>query len=113
MSYRSRIVHAALVAGLTSVAALPTIAADADAALALVEKSKCFDCHQVDRAKDGPAWKEVAKKYRGKPEAPEKLYKHATTRPMVKVNGNMEEHAVLKSKNPSEIRNVIEWILSL
>lgn len=100
----------ALSAGL---ACAPAAALDPDAAQALVEKSQCYNCHGIEKGKDGPAYREVAKKYRGKEEAPDKLYKHATTRPLVKVDGNMEEHATLKSKNPAEIRNVIQWILSL
>ena len=103
---------AALAAAALATAA-PVLAADARAAEALMEKSNCFNCHSVERAKDGPAYREVAKKYRNNPEAPDKLYKHATTRPIVKVDGKEEEHATLKSKNPAEIRNVIEWILSL
>lgn len=106
------LIIAAVLAAATLVA-IPAHAADARAAEALLEKSNCFNCHSVERAKDGPAYREVAKKYRGNPEAPDKLYKHATTRPIVKVDGKEEEHATLKSKNPAEIRNVIEWILSL
>ena len=87
-------------------------AVDVPAAQALLDKSECWNCHAIDKAKSGPAYKEVAKKYKGAPDAVEKLYKHATSRPMVKVDGNMEEHATLKSKNPAEIRNAIQWILS-
>ena len=39
---------------------------DQEAARALAKKSDCFKCHTVDQKKDGPAYREVAKKWRGK-----------------------------------------------
>lgn len=101
-----------LAAALAASAALGAGAADEAAAKALMDKSECWNCHGIDKGKDGPSYREVAKKYRGQADAVDKLYKHATTRPLVKVDGNMEEHATMKSKNPAEIRNAIQWILS-
>ena len=89
-------------------------AADADAAKGLARQNKCFTCHGVDTKKDGPAWKDVATKSRGKPEAEAALIKHLTTGPKVKVpDGHEEEHTIVKSPNPDEIRNLVDWILSL
>jgi cytochrome c len=85
---------------------------DADAAQALMRKSDCFKCHAIDKKKDGTPYKEVAKKYKGKADAEDKLYKHLTTKPMVEMDGKKEEHKVLKGE-PAEIKNVIGWILSL
>lgn len=85
---------------------------DAAAADALMRKSGCFKCHAVGAKKDGPAYKEIAAKYRGKPDAEQKVYAHITTSPKVKVDGQEEEHASLKTKNDAEIRNVVRWILS-
>ncbi len=85
---------------------------DADAAEALMKKSNCFKCHAVDTKKDGPPYKEVAAKYKGKPEAEQKLYTHLTTNPKVKVDGKEEEHASLKTKNDADVKNVVRWILS-
>lgn len=92
----------------------PVFAADvdADAAQAQLKKSDCFKCHALDKKKDGPPYKEVAKKYTGKADAEEKLFKHVTTNPKVKIDGKEEEHRSLKSKDDAEIRNVIRWILS-
>ncbi len=90
------------------------LAADADAAKALARQSNCFKCHGVDKGKDGPAWKEVASKLRGKPDAEDTLIKHITTGPKVKFpDGHEEEHTIVKSKNPDEIKNLVDWILSL
>jgi cytochrome c len=85
---------------------------DADAAQAQLKKSDCFKCHALDKKKDGPAYKEVANKYKGKADAEEKLVKHATTNPKVKIDGKEEEHRSLKTKDDAEIRNVVRWILS-
>jgi cytochrome c len=87
-------------------------AADDAAAEALMKKSKCFTCHSYDKKKDGPAYKEVAAKYKGKPDAEEKLYKHLTTHPTVKYDGKEEKHESLKTTDDKEIRNVISFILS-
>lgn len=91
-----------------------TVAAevDADAAEALVKKNKCSKCHAIDKKKDGPPYKETATKYKGKPDAEQKLYTHLTTSPKVKVDGKEEEHKALNTKNEAEVRNLIRWILS-
>ena len=86
---------------------------DADAARALAKKSDCFKCHTVDEKKDGPAYREVAKKYRGKSDAEQKLYTHVTTSPKVKIDGEEENHQMVKTKNDAEIYNLIRFILSL
>jgi cytochrome c len=39
----------------------------------LAQSSKCFACHAVDKKLVGPAWKEVAAKYRGQKDAEAKL----------------------------------------
>ena len=85
---------------------------DADAAQALAKKSKCTTCHAVDKKKDGPSFKETAAKYKGKPDAVDKLFKHVTTSPTIKVDGKEETHEDVKSKNEAEIRNLIGWILA-
>jgi cytochrome c len=92
--------------------AVPAFAADDAAAEALMKKSNCFKCHSVDKKKDGPAYKEVAAKYKGKPDAEQKLYTHLTTNPKVKVEGKEESHDNLKSKDDKDIKNVIAFILS-
>jgi cytochrome c len=88
-------------------------AVDEEAARALAKKSECFKCHMIDEKKDGPAWRSVAKKYRGKPDAEATLYKHVTTAPMVKIDGEEEHHQIVKSKKDPEIYNLIRFILSL
>ncbi len=86
---------------------------DVDAAKALAKKSGCLKCHSIDKKKDAPSYKEIAAKYKGKADAEDKLYKHATTNPKVKVDGREETHDTPKTKDEKEIRNLIRWILSL
>ena len=90
------------------------MAADVDVSSAegLVKKSGCLNCHSVAQKKDGPSYKSVAEKYKGKADAEATIYKHLTTNPKVKVDGKEEEHDSLKTKNEADIRNVVKWILS-
>jgi cytochrome c len=80
---------------------------------ALMKKSNCFKCHSVTKKKDGPPYKEIAAKYKEKPDPEEKLYTHLTTNPKVKIDGKEEEHTSLKTKNADDVRKVVQWILSL
>ena len=107
----------ALTAGL-SLLALGTAgvaqAADAAAAQMLARQSGCFKCHAVDHKKDAPAYQDVAAKYKGKPEAEAKLTHHITSGERVKFeDGHEEDHKIVKSKDPAEIKNLVDWILSL
>jgi cytochrome c len=110
MSTMRAVVAGCVLFGLTGIAAAADV--DAAAAEALAKKSGCLKCHSITQKKDGPSYKSVAEKYKGKPDAEQKLYTHLTTHPKVKVDGKEEEHDSLKTKNDAEIRNVIRWILS-
>lgn len=88
-------------------------AVDADAAQALAKKNDCFKCHAVDKTKKGPSLKKIAAKYKGKPEGQEKAIKNMTTGPKVKLeDGTEEEHKVIDTKDPKELKNLADWILS-
>src|SRR4051812_46746093 len=95
---------------LLSGAAVIADAADDAAAEALMKKSGCFKCHSVDKKKDAPPYKEVAAKYKGKPDAEAKLFTHLTTNPKVKVDGKEETHDSLKTKNDADVKNVVQWV---
>lgn len=49
------------------------VSAQASADLALAKKSGCLACHSVDKKIVGPAWKDVAAKYKGDASAKETL----------------------------------------
>jgi cytochrome c len=64
-----KILHAALLAaGLA-------LAGPAAADLKLAQKEGCLGCHTVDKKLVGPAWKDVAAKYKGDAGAEAKLLK--------------------------------------
>ncbi len=91
-------------------------AADAEAAQTLAKRSNCFKCHAIDKKKEAIAWKDVAAKLKKEKVADPQafLIKHITTGPKVKLeDGSEEEHPIIKTKNPDEIKNLVDWILSL
>ena len=89
-------------------------AADAAAAQSLAQKSGCFKCHGVDKSKDGPALRDAAAKYRGDSQAQQRLIFHVTSGEKVKFSdGHEEEHKKVKTSDPNETRNLVDWILSL
>jgi cytochrome c len=88
-------------------------AADEAAARALARQSNCFKCHNVDKKKEGPSFKDTAAKYAGKPGAQDRLVKHITSGEKAKFeDGHEEDHTIVKSKDDKEIRNLVDWILS-
>ncbi|MFN3829939.1 MAG: c-type cytochrome [Tepidimonas ignava] len=63
-----RVLTMAVVAGVAALTA-PVHAMDAAAAKALAQKNACMGCHAVDKKLVGPAYKDIAAKYKGmKPE---------------------------------------------
>lgn len=58
-----------IVMGLATLAVSGTAMAD----LALAKKSGCMACHSIDKKIVGPAWKDVAAKYKGDADAKTKL----------------------------------------
>lgn len=109
---RNALMAASAVAVLVSTSAFGF---DEDAAKALAKKNDCFKCHAIDKTKKGPAYKKIATKYKGKEaEGEQKMIKNITTGPKVKLeDGSEEDHKIIDTKDPAEIKNLIQWILSL
>lgn len=86
---------------------IPTAAsaADAEAAQALARQNNCYRCHGVDTAKVGPSWKSVAARLKSTKDPTAFLINHLTT--------GRENHPVVKAKSPDDIKNLVEWLLSL
>jgi cytochrome c len=81
------------------------------AMLELADQSRCLTCHDVDETLRGPAWRDVAKRYRGQPEVEEILVK--------KVHeggggawGN-DYMSANKRAGIDNIRILVRWILTL
>lgn len=88
-------------------------AADVDAAKATMKQNNCLKCHGIEKDKDGPSYKKVADKYKGKADAESKLFTHLTTGPKVKLaDGSEEEHKKIKATE-AETKNLVQYILGL
>ncbi len=97
-----------------SLIASPASALDVLAAQQLARQSRCLECHSVYQKKIGPAWKDVAAKYRGEPGAEQRLYAHVTTGRKAKFDDGHEEfHPIVKTNDPKRITNLVDWILAL
>ena len=92
------------------------LAVDVDAAKALAKQNNCFKCHSIDKEKDGPPYKKIAEKYKGKANAEAKLVEHVTTGAKVKlVDGSEEEHKIVKTSPPKDmeqVKNLVQWVLA-
>jgi cytochrome c len=97
-----------LAAGLLAAVSLP--ANNITEGEALAKKSDCFACHQPTRKVVGPAYVDVAKKYKGQPGAVAALVKK------VKAGGSgvwgnvpMTPHPTLSD---ADVTKMVEWILA-
>ena len=99
-----------------SMTAVAAYAVDADAAKALAKQNNCLKCHAIDKEKDGPAFKKVAEKYKGKADAQAKLVNHLTSGEKAKFpDGHEEEHKIVKTNPPKDmeqVKNMADWVLS-
>lgn len=87
-------------------------AADADGE-AIVKKARCVACHAVDAKRVGPAYKEVAAKYKGDAKAPAMLFdkvRHGGAGNWGQVP--MIPHPADKISD-DDLKAAIHWILSL
>ncbi|HTS54400.1 MAG TPA: c-type cytochrome [Burkholderiales bacterium] len=85
-------------------------AVDAAKAKQLAQKYNCLACHAVDKKLVGPAYEEVAKKYKGDKGAEAKLVAK------VKSGGSGVWGAIPMPPNnvpDPDVQTMVEWILSL
>lgn len=113
-TFKTRLGLALLTAFAAVAVSPPVLAIDAEAAQMLARQNSCFKCHSIDKKKDGPPYREVAAKYRGRADAEAKLYRHVTSGAIVKFqDGSEDNHKIIDTKDVAEIKNLIGWILSL
>jgi cytochrome c len=80
---------------------------------ALAQKANCTAfCHAVDKKKVGPAFKDVAAKYKDDKEAAAKLEKKVRSGGGG-VWGGMPMPATANSVSDGDIKQIVEWVLSL
>jgi cytochrome c len=84
-----------------SVALLSAGAASAQEDLA--KSSGCLTCHAIDSKKMGPAFKDVAAKFKGKADAEATL--------VAQVSGG-KGHPAVKAK-PEDVKTLVKWILAM
>jgi cytochrome c len=90
-----------------------TAAVDAEAAVKVTKSSGCGKCHSVDKPKKGPAYQKIAAKYKGKADGEAKLTEFVSTTPKVKMDdGSEEEHKAINTKDPAQIKNLVQWVLA-
>lgn len=86
--------------------------ADAKAGEALAKKDNCFACHAVDSKLVGPAYKEVAAKYKGDKSAEAKLIEKVK-KGSAGVWGRIPMPPNSPQVKDEDIKTIVQWILSL
>ena len=85
-------------------------AADAEKAKALAQSKNCLACHAIDKKLVGPAYTEIAKKYKGNKDAEAMLIKKV-------INGGGGVWGTIPMPpNPvkeDEAKLLVDWVLSL
>jgi cytochrome c len=76
---------------------------DAKAAQAELKEHGCLTCHAIDKKKVGPAYQDVAAKFKGKTVADA----------VASMKSKPEHGGVLKKTQDDELNMMIEWILTL
>ncbi len=98
--------RAVLALALAAAASLPAYAQEE-----LAKKYNCFACHAIDKKLVGPAYKDVAAKYRNDKGAEAKLFEK------VKKGGSGVWGQVPMPPNSSvpdnDIKSLVKWVLSL
>jgi cytochrome c len=68
-----RVILSAIAATAVAVSAQAAAAMGKDEGLALAQQSGCLACHSIEKKVVGPAWQDVAARYKGNGEARDKL----------------------------------------
>jgi cytochrome c len=90
-----------------------TAQVNVEAAKNLFKDNECRRCHSPDKAKGGPSLKKIAEKYKGKPDAEQKIIRQMTQGPRIKLDdGKEEDHKIIDTNDPKVLKNVAQWILS-
>ncbi|MBP9218306.1 MAG: c-type cytochrome [Sterolibacterium sp.] len=91
------------------------VSAPAMANTALAKKSNCLACHSVDKKLLGPAYKDIAAKYKGDAKAEARLFDRvkkgtgATGGEIWKMGSPMPPNSAVKDE---DIKTLVKWILA-
>jgi len=96
---------------IAAAAALALTAGVASADQALAQKYACMSCHQVDKKVVGPAFKDVAKKYKGDAGAAARLQE------VIHKGGKGNWGNIPMPPHPqvsdADAKKLVDWVLSL
>lgn len=101
-----------LLSGAALLAASANVLADAKASEALAKQNGCFTCHTVDKKLIGPAYKDVAAKYKGDKSAEAKLIEKVK-KGGSGVWGQMPMPPNSPQVKDEDIKTIVLWVLSL
>lgn len=80
-----------------------TLDAGAQDGGALVKKEGCLKCHSASAKKEGPSFKDISAKYKGKPDGAAAVEKRITA---------AEKHPHVKTKNEKDVKAMVDYVLS-
>lgn len=110
MKFAPTLATSAVLAGLALSAVPAQAAVDAARAQTIANQNACMGCHAVDRKLVGPAFKDVAAKYKGDVGAEAKLIKK------VREGGMGNWGQIPMPANPkvsdADLKTVIDWVLA-
>lgn len=101
---------------ISAAAAALLISGQASADLALAKKSGCLACHSVEKKVVGPAWKDVAAKYKGDAGAKDRLIakvKKGGKGNWTEVTGGAPMPPYSPRVKDEDIAKLIDFVLSL
>lgn len=105
----NKLILASLIVPAILFASSSAIAADAKA---LAKKSGCFGCHAIDKTIVGPAWKDVAKRYKNDPAARDKLVASVTKGSQGKWGTKIHMQSQ-KNVSKQDVVTLVDYILTL
>ncbi len=91
--------------------AIVAVSVPALASQELADVNKCKKCHHVELKKDGPSFKEIAKKYAGQADAVDKL-----TSKVIKGGTGVWGKEEMPENNKivkADAKTIVTWILTL
>jgi len=97
-------------------AAMMALSFNANADLELAKKSGCLACHSVDKKVVGPAWKDVANKYRGDADAKARLIekvKKGGKGNWLEVTGGVMMPPYSPRVTDADIEKLVDFVLQL
>ena len=101
---------------ISAAAAILAVSGTAQADLDLAKKSGCLACHSVDKKVVGPAWKDVAAKYKGDANAKATLIdkvKKGGKGNWTKVTGGAPMPPYSPRVKDADIEKLVDFVLSL